>query len=74
MIRRVTVYETRGKQFKTADEALAHRFDLIGEFFDKTPGFWQLPLKEHIAFVQSVVDRRKELAELLDYSPPPEDD
>lgn len=68
MISRVQVYETKGKQFPTLKKAIDHREGLIEEFVRKLPGFDQLRHKDRIAFVQSIIDSRKVLIDLLDYN------
>lgn len=66
-IRVVTVYETCGKQFRDFEKAVAHREDLVVEFLQKCPGFYQLLLKDRKAFIESLLLRRQELTKLLDY-------
>jgi hypothetical protein len=70
MITTREVYETMGKQFATAEKAIEYREGLIEAFFRETPGFQDIPARQKIAFVDSILNRRAELATLLNYSAP----
>lgn len=72
MIERIEVYKTKGKVFDTANKAVEYREGLVDEFFRSTPGFQDLRAKERIAFIQSVLDRRDVLIDLLSYETPTE--
>lgn len=74
MIRSVQVYQTKGKQFDRYSDAVKHRENLIEEFLRKLPGFQDMPAKARIDFVQSIIDRRHDLIDLLSYDDKPEDD
>lgn len=74
MIEAVTVYRTRGKQFERFDQAVAHREQLINDFMEKCPGFFMLQLKDRTAFIESILSRRQELRDLLNYEDKPERD
>jgi hypothetical protein len=67
MIRKIGVYETKGQQFPTIKQAIAYRENLIEKFLRKLPGFQSMPLPDRIAFVQSIIDNRGALIELMDY-------
>lgn len=73
MIKVVTVYRTKDKQFETLKEAIDHRENLVEKFFRDTPGFWQMSFKDRGEFVESILSRRKELIDLLSYNDKPED-
>jgi hypothetical protein len=42
-IKAVTVYETKGKQFRDFEQAVNHRENLIDEFLRKLPGYQDMP-------------------------------
>jgi hypothetical protein len=67
MIKVVTVYETKGERFATRQEAVLFRENLINKFLVQTPGYYDIPLKMRIAFMDSILSRRKELIDLLSY-------
>lgn len=68
MIDVTTVYVTRGKQFPRLADAIKYREGLIDEFFRMSPGFGEMRARDRIAFIQSIIDRRGELMDLLDWS------
>ncbi len=68
MIVSKTIYQTMGREFRRFEDAVEFREGLIDKFLDDCPGFYQLLLKDRIAFVQSILDRREELINLLSYS------
>jgi hypothetical protein len=67
MIKQVVVYQTKGRQFPTLEAAQDHRENLIEEFIRSLPGFDTMRARDRITFVQSIIDRRKELLNLLQY-------
>ena len=67
MIRKVTVYETQGQQFRTFQAAVDHREDAVEQFLRTQPGFAEMPSRHRIDFIQAIVDNRKRLIELLSY-------
>lgn len=73
MIERIEAFVTRGKQFNSVKQAIQYREGLIEEFLRKLPGFQAMAAKSRVEFVQSIIDRRHELADLLQYEPPHDD-
>lgn len=67
-IKRVEVFETKGKQFPTIAKAVEYRENLVEEFLRKTPGFQDIPGSQRIAFVAHILENRAALTDLLDYS------
>jgi hypothetical protein len=57
-----------GKQFPTLAKAIEFREGLIEKFLRETPGFQDIPAKSRIDFVGSIIFRRNELIELLNYN------
>lgn len=75
MIQSVTVYETKGQQFRTFKKAVDHRENLVEKFLRTRPGFENMPNRDRIKFIQSILDNRNELIDLLTYDDKtPEDD
>lgn len=74
MIESVTVYRTKGKQFDRLKDAIDHRENLIEKFLRELPGFQDMPPRARIGFVESIIARRQELRELLNYSDKIDDD
>lgn len=70
MIERVERFVTLGQEFKTAEKAIEYREGLIEQFLRKLPGFDSIRAKDRIAFVQGIIDGRKEFRKLLDYEYP----
>ncbi len=68
MIHTKTVYVTLGQQFDSLKRAIRCREDAIEEFLRKLPGYREFPAKHTTAFIQAIIDQRRTLAELLDYS------
>lgn len=73
MIERVEVFQTKGQTFPTAKKAVEYREGLIEKFLRVLPGFDTIRAKDRIAFVQSIIDQRKALIDLLDYDVPSDD-
>jgi hypothetical protein len=70
MIERVERFVTLGQEFKTVEKAIEYREGLIEKFLRQLPGFDSIRAKDRIAFVQSIIDGRKEFRKLLDYEYP----
>ena len=73
MIERVEVFQTKGQTFPTIAKAVEYREGLIEKFLRVLPGFDSLRAKDRINFVQSIIDQRKALIDLLDYDVPTEE-
>jgi hypothetical protein len=68
MIIRKTVYTTFGRDFPNFQKALEYREGLVEKFLRECPGFLDIPLSQRMEFVSSILDRRKYLRDLLNYS------
>jgi hypothetical protein len=66
-IKAVTVYETKGKQFRDFEQAVNHRENLIDEFLRKLPGYQDMPAKSRIAFMDGILAGRSKLMDLMNY-------
>lgn len=74
MIERIEAFVTKGKQFQSIKGAINYREGLIEEFLRKSPGFQTMAAKSRVEFIQSIIDRRRELADLLEYDVPQDND
>lgn len=72
MIERVERFVTDGKEFKSLQKAIDHREGLIEQFLRALPGFDGIRAKDRIPFIQTIIDKKKQLRELLNYEVPPQ--
>lgn len=70
MITSRQIYETKGRQFDTAQQAFRHREDLIEQFFRGVPGFQDIPARQKIAFIEYILNQRHNLRDLLNFDIP----
>lgn len=61
------VYETAGERFDTFKKAVDHREGMVEKLFRNLPGFLEMSPRNRIEFIQSVLDRRDTIRELLDF-------
>ena len=67
MIRRVEVYETRGRQFPSLQSAVSYRENEVEAFLRTLPGFQSMPARERVEFVRNIIEQRQRLRDLLDF-------
>lgn len=67
VIKEVTKFETKGRSFYTEKDAVQFREGLVEAFIRGLPGFTDIPASKRVVFCSRILDKRKELLDLLDY-------